>query len=402
MFTPTTSVASQTEICHEVLESLEQQMLTGVVASADATKVSLQQRMQRCNNEELRKLIDDVQKQKDAQIRLCSATRAALSNAFEKGLQKIIPITELSTQCGTGGSCNLCGSYHHLDNLLHPVPSGMYTIKSLVRNYALGPQHAENTIIIDALQRHAFTADRSSSRPPTVLVPGAGLCGLCCQIAQALSETRSSSNKIAIIDAVDISLPHLVLSAGFIDGASNSSGRDIPSTVTVYPDAATTGCVRSTHQKHPALGSPSVGGIAVSSRCLPEGVMLRLWHLNFCADTLSILPSRDIVVTSFFLDAVPDVFSAIECIRDRLSDSGLWINLGPLKYHGYHAQGPRPTWSQITQFATSVLCFEILEEQILDGVPYFRDSADSPGSVLSESYRCIFSVMRKCGNSESK
>ena len=398
LFTPVVCAAAQTEICNQVLESLDEQMLTGVVASADATVAALERRWQQHGHSEVTKLIIAVKQQKTAQIEGYLTTRDALSSVFEEGLKKIMPIRELSTKCGTDSSCDHCGSYRELQKLLRPASNGVYAVKSLIKDFESSTLRTEDKIIVDALKQYLVDENGPSlcQSTRTVLVPGAGLSGLCCHIAQALTATPDSSSIKVVIDAMDVSLPQLVLSAGLIGRPPDSGGESTLAAVNVFPDSFTTGLVRDYQDHLSETDLPQNGGVAVSSRCLPEGAILRLWHLNFCADTLRTLPSRHAVVTRFFLDAVPDVFCAVECIMERLSNLGIWINLGPLKYHGYHAQGPRPTWSQISQFASSVLGFEILEERFLENVPYFLDNAKCSGSIHGETYRCVFSVMRKC------
>ena len=43
--------------------------------------------------------------------------------------------------------------------------------------------------------------------------------------------------------------------------------------------------------------------------------------------------SKDVVVTSFFLDTAHNVLDYIELIHQILKPGGHWINLGPLLYH---------------------------------------------------------------------
>jgi hypothetical protein len=417
LFTPVASASERMALCRHELTSLEQLTRDGVAGAADATVASLSSRPDRGHPEVVR-LVAAVQRRKAVQLDRAAATRDVLARLFERGLEQAMrfPLpSDDARELGSGAPAR---------TTLRPQCGGQYLVNALLRDYGPEALAPENALVLEALLRHAGDGAEPRRRSYTVLVPGAGVAGLCVYIAQALARSdlfaggneeekeeeeedtatragaaaSTSAAATIVVDAVDTSLPSLALAAGLLRRPQASAV--IAKSFRVFPDATLTGLLRVTGVDE--ADAAEDGGVLVSvphlgggASALPRGTLLRLWHAAFHPRSLPPLPLRQAVVTRFFLDAVPDVFEAIDTVHARLSASGLWINLGPLKYHGYHAQGPRPTWEEIRTFATRVLGFRLLEERVLDRVPYFRGHAGSAASVVGETYRCTFSVMMK-------
>ena len=101
-----------------------------------------------------------------------------------------------------------------------------------------------------------------------------------------------------------------------------------------------------------------------------------------------------IVITQFFLDAVPNIIQTMEQIIRRLASTGggLWINVGPLKYYGHHAHGPTLTWQEILLYLNSCTNVEILESTRVSPVSYFVNQGQS-STVNPETYTCCCFVL---------
>jgi hypothetical protein len=121
-----------------------------------------------------------------------------------------------------------------------------------------------------------------------------------------------------------------------------------------------------------------------------------VFHQDFhaMATSPSNLTEHLIVITQFFLDAVPNIIQTMEQIIRRLASAGggLWINVGPLKYYGHHAHGPTLTWQEILLYLNSCTNVEILESTRVDNVSYFGDQGQS-STVNPETYTCCCFVV---------
>lgn len=105
--------------------------------------------------------------------------------------------------------------------------------------------------------------------------------------------------------------------------------------------------------------------------------------------------SKDVVVTSFFLDTAHNVLDYIELIQKILKPKGHWINLGPLLYH--FAENPRePSIEPPYDIVRSLIT--------LSGFEFIRESTDhqakycqNPNSMLQYTYNCVFFTCVKKG-----
>jgi len=98
--------------------------------------------------------------------------------------------------------------------------------------------------------------------------------------------------------------------------------------------------------------------------------------------------SKDVVVTSFFLDTARNVLDYIELIHQILKPGGHWINLGPLLYH----------YADVPGELSIEPPYDIVRKLILSsGFEYQREQTDikakycqNPKSMLQYKYNCIF------------
>lgn len=107
-------------------------------------------------------------------------------------------------------------------------------------------------------------------------------------------------------------------------------------------------------------------------------------HLYDSADTLA---SFDGVLTSFALDASPNVLRFIRTIAHVVRPGGLWANFGPLAYDSEHDEGHgggmELSWEEL-RYAISHF-FELQEECFVDG---FHSS--NALSMMQLQYSCIY------------
>ena len=77
----------------------------------------------------------------------------------------------------------------------------------------------------------------------------------------------------------------------------------------------------------------------------------------------------DCVVTSFFLDCLPDPVAALEAVHASLAPGGLWVCAGPLAYH--HWPMLSPTVTQLRTLSAEVGLRPLGEPELLSA-PYVR------------------------------
>ena len=131
--------------------------------------------------------------------------------------------------------------------------------------------------------------------------------------------------------------------------------------------------------------------------------------------------SKDVVVTSFFLDTARNVLDYIELIHQILKPGGHWINLGPLLYHYADMPGElsiEPPYdigllnkicilpityqrriSTIIHTMYYQMSYLLLVRKLIlsSGFEYQREQTDikakycqNPKSMLQYKYNCIF------------
>ena len=91
---------------------------------------------------------------------------------------------------------------------------------------------------------------------------------------------------------------------------------------------------------------------------------------------------------AFFIDACPDVAQACEQVFAVLRPGGVWINHGPLLYHGKRG-GPRLTSDEL-MLLLGRLGFEVLEQAFRPCV-YSQDDT----SMCRSEYTCLYYAVRK-------
>ena len=97
------------------------------------------------------------------------------------------------------------------------------------------------------------------------------------------------------------------------------------------------------------------------------------------------------MVTTFFADACSSVLEMVECVRNVLKpDGGVWINLGPLLYHGSSPAGSAKLCADELISLIEAMGFEILEKS-----ERTTTYCDDPQAMSRNEYTSLFFVARR-------
>ena len=100
----------------------------------------------------------------------------------------------------------------------------------------------------------------------------------------------------------------------------------------------------------------------------------------------------DECIAEFYLDATENIISSIFNITSSLKKGGLWINVGPLKYHGYHNTEfqPRLNWDEVILLCESMPGITVLHSDQIENVKYTQKNVSS--TIDTETYTCCVLV----------
>ena len=167
----------------------------------------------------------------------------------------------------------------------------------------------------------------------------------------------------------------------------------------IYPEASLTSCTSTPNQSIPlqtSIQSTTPESISPESST-PENkssVVIRLFHqsLQKMLESNTMRTNYDIVITQFYLDATENIISSIFNITSSLKKGGLWINVGPLKYHGYHNTEfqPRLNWDEVILLCRSMPGITILHSDQIENVKYTQKNVSS--TIDTETYTCCVLV----------
>eukprot|EP00747_Dinoflagellata_sp_TGD_P085656 gnl/TRDRNA2_/TRDRNA2_162960_c0_seq1.p1 gnl/TRDRNA2_/TRDRNA2_162960_c0~~gnl/TRDRNA2_/TRDRNA2_162960_c0_seq1.p1 ORF type:complete len:306 (-),score=34.27 gnl/TRDRNA2_/TRDRNA2_162960_c0_seq1:56-973(-) len=114
---------------------------------------------------------------------------------------------------------------------------------------------------------------------------------------------------------------------------------------------------------------------------------LHVWHGDFTGSSGPV--GFDAVVSAFFLDAVASLPDAISAVARRLRPGGVWVNVGPLRFH--HEDTPHFSFAELAALVAA-FDFDIEEDTSLGDCEYYP-RAFSPG--WREVYDLRLLVARK-------
>eukprot|EP00195_Chlamydomonas_chlamydogama_P011198 CAMPEP_0202895146 /NCGR_PEP_ID=MMETSP1392-20130828/4405_1 /ASSEMBLY_ACC=CAM_ASM_000868 /TAXON_ID=225041 /ORGANISM="Chlamydomonas chlamydogama, Strain SAG 11-48b" /LENGTH=436 /DNA_ID=CAMNT_0049580059 /DNA_START=74 /DNA_END=1384 /DNA_ORIENTATION=- len=192
-----------------------------------------------------------------------------------------------------------------------------YVLKNVARDWSAecaGEREQCYGPILEEL-RELFK-DRAADAPrPRVLVPGAGLGRLCCEVAGLGYEAQG--NEFSYF---------MLLTSSFLLNCTAEAEQ-----YTLYPWL---------HSNCNSLSdADQLRGVAVPDKH-PTDIVAGPGLLSMCAGdflevygTPAMAAAFDCVVTCFFIDTAHNVVQYLEVISHCLKKGGAWVNLGPLLYH---------------------------------------------------------------------
>ena len=243
----------------------------------------------------------------------------------------------------------------------------------------------------------AAVDEHSLGKSLKVLVPGAGLGRLVFELSRRGHEAQG--NEISY---------HQLLTAGFMLNHTSK-----PEEWAIHPWALSFVNIHSRDEQLTKYMVPDVhpGSVASpSSMSMVTGSFSEVYVQKEFEDHF------DVVATVFFIDTAPNLISYIETVRQCLKEDGLWINLGPLLWHG--AQGtmgrkpqsgidtpddPQRHWPDTYQGGS----FELSNEEVMQLVQQMgftittiQDTietgyAQNPASMLHSVYKPSFWIAKK-------
>lgn len=229
-------------------------------------------------------------------------------------------------------------------------------------------------LILEAMDRHFGSLDATEKSETQVLVPGAGLGRLACDLAKRGFSTQGNEYSMFMLIA-----SHFII--------NKCRGTDVMS---FYPYVHQVNNVLRSSDQTLALSFPDE-----DPSDIPHDVQFSMTAGSFI-DVYSgseYAGYFDAIVTCFFIDTAHNILQYIETVKHALRQNGVWINLGPLLYHFADMtaeESIEPSYDMVRKIILSY-DFHIVEERV--DVPAFY--TQNPNSMLSYVYKCVFFVARK-------
>jgi len=257
-----------------------------------------------------------------------------------------------------------------------------YVLRNLMRDWSVegAAERAQSYGRITAELAPWLAARPPGAPPAAVLVPGAGLARLCCDIAALGAAAQGSEYSF-----------FMLLASSFVLNGVERAGQ-----FAVHPFATTPTNQRSDANQLRPISIPDVA---------PADLTAGPGLLSMCAGAFEEVYSGpqfagafDAVATCFFIDTARNVLAYLDAIWAALRPGGLWVNCGPLLWHWADSHTYLPAGELSVELpldallsAAAALGFELLKKE--DGVAaaYMAD----PLSMHKTVYDAVFFVMRK-------
>ncbi|KAL6750018.1 N2227-like protein-domain-containing protein [Haematococcus lacustris] len=268
-----------------------------------------------------------------------------------------------------------------------------YVLKNLVRDWSLegAAERQQSYGRVCAELRQLFTTwpKDSATAPPRVLVPGAGLGRLCCDIASCGFQAQGNEFSYFMLITSSFILnntwePDQYTLFPWVTSSCNQPSDAAQLAAVTLPDTCPAGLVAQGGR--PGLLSMAAGDFV---------------EVYSAADQAG---SWDCVATCFFIDTAHNVVEYLEVIHRCLKPGGYWVNIGPLLYHwaegvALEEMSIELSLAEIKRVALS-LGFELVrEEQDIDmayiGKSAWRLPGANPRSMYKTVYQGSMWTMRK-------
>ena len=262
-----------------------------------------------------------------------------------------------------------------------------YVLRNLVRDWCGEGEEERRQCyapLLAALSRHVAPYNGPPAAPPRVLVPGAGLGRLCCELAGAGYSA----------EGCEVSY-YMLLSSSFLMNVLGG-GDDVP-VHTIHPWVL--------HTCNNVLGGDPLRGLAVPdvractlvATAPPQGLGMAAGDFGEVYAAPEYAGEFDAVVTCFFIDVTHNVLHTIDVIAAALKPGGVWVHQGPLLYHWADAHTYLDTNElsielplEDVKAAALAAGFEVLEEGSVE-----CRYADNRRGMMHTVYNCASWTMRK-------
>ncbi|KAJ0980426.1 hypothetical protein J5N97_008681 [Dioscorea zingiberensis] len=250
-------------------------------------------------------------------------------------------------------------------------------IRNIVRDWALEGQRERDQCykpILKELDR--LFPVRRKERPPSCLVPGAGLGRLAMEISSL--GFVSQGNEFSY---------YMMICSSFILNHTQTADEWI-----IYPWIHSNCNSLSDSDQ---LRSVSFPDIHPASAGITEGFSMCGGDFVEVYNDESQRATWDAVVTCFFLDTAHNIVEYIEIISNIVKDGGVWINVGPLLYHFADAYGPDDEMSiELSLEDVKKVAFHYGFELEVENIIETTYTAN-PLSMMQNRYFAAFWTMKK-------
>ncbi|KQK05468.1 carnosine N-methyltransferase isoform X1 [Brachypodium distachyon] len=248
-------------------------------------------------------------------------------------------------------------------------------IRNIVRDWAQEGQNERDECykpILEELDR-LFP---NRSRPPSCLVPGAGLGRLALEISSL--GFVSQGNEFSY---------YMMVCSSFILNHTQEAYE-----WTIYPWIHSNCNSLSDNDQLRPVSFPD---IHPSSAGITDGFSMCAGDFVEVYNEESQESAWDAVVTCFFLDTAHNIVEYIEIISKVLKDGGVWVNMGPLLYHFADSYGPDDDMSiELSLDDVKRVAYHygfVMEVEKMIDTTYTANMA----SMMQNRYRAAFWTMRK-------
>lgn len=269
-----------------------------------------------------------------------------------------------------------------------------YVLRNLCRDWAAegaGERAGCYGLLVDKLRRHVAPYTGPPAPPPLVLVPGAGLGRLCCELAGAGFAVEGNEVSYYML----LASSYLMNVLGSVDDG-NDDGEEGCRHV-IHPWVLHT--CNNVKGDDPLRGMhiPDVPACRMVATAPPQGLGMAAGDFGEVYASEEYKGAFDAVVSCFFLDVCHNVLHTIDVIAHTLKPGGVWVNLGPLLYHwaDAHTYLDTPELSielplEDVKAAAIAAGFDIIDEGHVD-----VSFADNHRSMMHTVYNTATWTMRK-------
>jgi carnosine N-methyltransferase len=231
---------------------------------------------------------------------------------------------------------------------------------------------------------------------PPVLVPGAGLGRLAWQLAAVDGYTVEALESSTVMAAAAHAM--LLYHHHHDDGSTSSNGsfKTPRPPLTIHAHAADPfNNEVDSRQRYESCRVPDVNATRM---LIGTG---RLSYTVAVFDKI-VLPARyyGAVVTCFFIDTATTLIDYVSTVRAILRPGGIWINIGPLQWHGNNkvplAADELRVLLTTTPLSNNGAVFTVLHWSVDETVLNYRDASrrSTAGSTFADGYRPLRFVLR--------